>query len=71
MSWSRTERIVFHAPPSGEPADWRTLRRPMLDLSRRVWRREGGFRFSGPSSTPDPTVSGNARLRASRKKRIH
>ena len=71
MGWNRFDRIVIHTPPAGEPADWRTLRRPMLDLSRRVWRREGGFRFSGPSSTPNGTVSGNARVRASRKKRIH
>ncbi len=64
-------RIVVHAPPPGEPADWRTQRRPLPDMSRRIWRREGGFRFSGPSSPPNPTLSGNARVRVSRKQRIH
>jgi hypothetical protein len=70
MGWNRTG-IVFHAPVAGEPADWRTLRRPMLDPSRRVWRRESGFRFSGSSSVPNATPSGNARVRTANKKRIH
>ncbi|MEN3974197.1 hypothetical protein [Emcibacter sp. SYSU 3D8] len=71
MRWTRADTILFRAPPSGEPADWRTLRRPMLDLSRRVWRREGGFRFSGPSSTPNGTPSGIARMRDAKKRRDH
>jgi hypothetical protein len=71
MSWNRTDRIVIHTREAGEPGDWRILRRPMLDLSRRIWRREGGFRLSGRSSTPNGTVSGNARVRAAKKKRIH
>lgn len=71
MGWNRTDVIVFQAPIAGEPADWRILRRPLQDWSRRVWRREGGFRFSGRSSTPNGTLSGNARVRAARKKGIH
>jgi hypothetical protein len=70
MGWNRTNGIVFEPRLSGEPADWRTLRRPMQDPSRRVWRREDGFRFSGRSRHPDGTPSGAPRVRSD-KKRIH
>jgi hypothetical protein len=71
MGSRRTTGIVLpEPPPPGEPADWRTLRRPMQDPSRRVWRREDGFGISGRSRRPGGTLSGNARPRGD-KKRTH